>query len=493
MTLADERLKELGNLSQAEDERVLLRCRVAADLIHRGQYEAAREALAEVWAGVGQKPAMEQWPPAVEAEVLLQCGTLTGWLGSARNVSGAQDQAKDMLSEAARKFRPLDMLGKVSEAQYELGMCYWRLGAHDEARVVLKEALKPLADADVELKAKIHIRRTLVEISENRYHEALGILKEAEPVFESANDAAKGRWHGQKALILDMLATADGRADLFDSALLEYTAAIYHYELAKHERYCARNLNNLAMLLCKLGRYEEAHEQLDRAGFIFVKLKDPGDLAQVDETRARVLVAERKYKEAARVLAGAIQTFERGGESALLADALTLQGVVWARRGAYDESAGVLRRAADMAEGLGAQSAAGRALLTFVEEHGERRAIPPGEVYEAYLRADRLLRGTQDAEDVGRLRACSQAVMQRLAGVRIHDDNFSFYGAIHELEAKLIEQALDEARGSVVRAARLLGLKHQTFTSMLQSRHQKLLPKRTPRERRLKSIIRKDA
>ena len=187
-----------------------------------------------------------------------------------------------------------------------------------------------------------------------------------------------------------------------------------------------------------------------------------------------------------------IKTFEQGGESALLADALTLQGMVWARRGAFDESAVVLRRAADMAEGLGAQSTAGRALLTFVEEHGERRAIPPEEMYEAYLRADRLLTGTQDAEDVGRLRACSQAVMQRLAGVRIHDKNFSFYGAIHELEAKLIEQALEEAGGSVVRAARLLGLKHQTFTSMLQSRHQKLLSKRTPRERRLKSIIKKD-
>jgi tetratricopeptide (TPR) repeat protein len=493
MTLADERLKELDNLSLTEGERVLLRCRVAADLIHRGQYEAARDALAEVWPGVGQRPEVEQWPPAMAAEVLLQCGTLTGWLGSGCNVSGEQEQAKDMISEAARTFRSEGMLAKVSEAQYELGMCYWRLGAHDEARVVLKEALNPLTDVDVELNAKIHIRRTLVEISENRYRDALDILKKAELVFESANDAAKGRWHGQKALVLDMLATAEGRTDLFDSAVVEYTAAIYHYELAKHERYCARNLNNLAMLFCKLGRYEEAHEQLDRAGFIFTKLKDPGDLAQVDETRARVLVAERKYREASRVLAGAIQTFEQGGESALLADALTLQGVVWARRGAFDESAAVLRRAADMAEGLGAQSSAGRALLTFVEEHGERRAIPPEEVYEAYLRADRLLMGTQDAEDVGRLRACSQAVMRRLAGVRIHDKNFSFYGAIHELEAKLIEQALEESGGSVVRAARLLGLKHQTFTSMLQSRHQKLLSKRTPREKRLKSIIRKDA
>jgi hypothetical protein len=193
------------------------------------------------------------------------------------------------------------------------------------------------------------------------------------------------------------------------------------------------------------------------------------------------------------VLAGAIQIFEQGGESALLADALTLQGVVWARRGAYDESAVVLRRAADMAEGLGAQSSAGRALLTFLEEHGERRVFPPEDVYEDYLRADRLLEGTQDAEDVARLRACSGMVMRRLAGARIHDKNFSFYGAIHELEAKLIEQALEESCGSVVRAARLLGLKHQTFTSMLQSRHQKLLPKRTPAERRLKSIIRRDA
>jgi tetratricopeptide (TPR) repeat protein len=465
---------------------------VAADLIHRGQYEAAREALGELWLGVGQRPAVEEWPPAVEAEVLLQCGTLTGWLGSARNVSGAQEQAKDMLSEAARKFRSQEMLAEVSEVQYELGMCYWRLGAHDEARVVLKEALRPLADADLEFKAKIHIRRTLVEISEDRYHDALIILKEAEPVFESANDAAKGRWHGQKALVLDMLATAEGRADRFDSAVIEYTAAIYHYELAKHERYCARNLNNLAMLLYKLGRYDEAHEQLDRAGFIFTRLKDPGDIAQVDETRARVLLAERKYREAARFVAGAIQTFQQGGESALLADALTLQGVVWARRGAYDESAAVLRRAADMAEGLGAQSTAGRALLTFLEEHGERRVLPSEEVYGAYQRADRLLEGTQDAEDVGRLHACSHTVMHRLAGVQIHDKNFSFYTAVHELEAKLIEQALEEAGGSVVRAARLLGLKHQTFTSMLQTRHEKLLPKRTPREKRLKSIIKKD-
>ncbi len=358
---------------------------------------------------------------------------------------------------------------------------------------MMQDALKALTGEDVELKAKIHLRRTLVEISEDRYHDALIILTEAERVFESANDALKGRWHGQRAIIFLNLAETERRPDYADRAIIEFTAAIYHYELAKHERYCAGNLNNLAMLLYKLGRYKEAHEHLDRAGFIYTKLRDLGTLAQVDETRARVLVAERKYREAERVLAGAIRVFERGGESALLADALTLEGVVWARRGMFEESAAALRRAAEMGERLGAQSAAGRALLTLIEEHGERRALPPEEVYDAYLRADRLLEGTQDAEDAARLRASSRVVMRRLAGARIHDRNFSFYGAVHELEEKLIAEALEEAGGSVVRAARLLGLKHQTFTSMLHARHQKLLPKRTPRERRLKSIIRKDA
>lgn len=491
MTLAEERLSQLGNHSLTGEGRALLRCQVAAEFIHAGQYEAAVEALGELWPGVGERPDVEGMAPAVAAEVLLQCGTLAGLLGGARNVPGAQEKAKDLLTEAAREFLSRGNHRKASEAQAELGACYWRSGAHDDARVIMREALRHLTESDVELKAKIHIRRTLIEISENRYHAALGILKEAEPVFESASDALKGKWHGQKALVLDMLATAQGDAELFDNAVIEYTAAIYHYELAKHERYCAGNLNNLAMLLNKLGRYEEAHEQLDRAGRIFNKLNDAGNLAQVDETRARVLLAERKYGEADRTLAAAVGTFERGGESALLADALTLQGVVRARLGDYDGSAAVLRRAADMAEGLGAQSDAGLALLTFIEEHGERRAVAPDELYGAYLKADQFLEETQDPEDAARLRACARVVMRRLAGVRLHDKGFSFYGAVHELEARLIEQALEETAGSVVGAARLLGLKHQTFTSMLQTRHQELLGKRKPQVKRRRSIIKR--
>jgi tetratricopeptide (TPR) repeat protein len=493
MNVADDRLKELDNPSLTGNERILLRCRVAADLIHKGQYEAAQEALGELWLGVGQRPPVSKLLPAVEAEVLLRCGTLTGWLGSVRNISGAQEQAKDMLSEAERKFRSQGMPAKVSEAQYELGICYWRLGAFDESRLVMREALNPLADADVELKAKILIRRTLVEISENKYYDALNILKEAEPVFESANDALKGRWHGQKGLVLRRLAAAEGQPDYYDRAIIEYTAAIYHYEQAKHERYCGNNLNNLAFLLYKLGRYHGAHEQLDRAQLIFTKLKDSGNLAQVDETRARVLIAEKRYRDADRIIGGVIKTLEKGGESALLADALSIQGVVWARLGAYEASINILREAIKVAQESGALTQAGHAALTLIGEHGTSWRLPQEDLTAIFGRASNFLKGSQDIEDKERLLACAQIVIRRLSGMQLHDKNFSFYGAVLELEARLIEQALELEGGGITRAAERLGLKRQALAHMLQTRHKKLFSKRTPPTPRLRSIIKKDS
>lgn len=492
MTLADERLKELDNQSLNTNERVLLCCRVAGDLIHAGRYEVAREALGEWWRGVGGRPDVQELKPAAAAEVLLRCGALTGWLGSAGNVEGSQELAKDLISEAQRLFDSQGRREKASEAQYELGICYWRVGAYDEARLIMVEALKSLTDADVELKAKILIRRTIVELCENKFYEALKILDGARPVFESADEALKGRWHGQMGLVLARLADAEGDDSHTDRAIMEFTAAIYHYEQAGHERYCATNRNNVAMLLYRLGRYADAHEHLDRASEALLKLKDAGLLAQVDETRARVFLAEEKYVEADRVITCAVRALERGGASAYLSDALTIQGVARARLGAGEESIRILRRAMGAAEEAGALTNAGLAALALLEEHGESPELSRAEVYELYVRAETFLKGTQDAEDKDRLLACARVVMCRQMDTGLHDRSLSFYSAVQEFEQKLIEQALAEAGGSVTGAAKRLGLKHQTLICMLNKRHSGLQVKRTPPEKRLKSLIRKD-
>jgi CheY-like chemotaxis protein len=481
MRLTENYLKQLSDPNLTPDERALQRCRLAARFIHTGQYEAARDALGELWQGVGDRPDLKGLKPVIAAEVILQCGVLSGWLGSVRQIPEAQDKAKDLLSEALRRFQSQGQTAKVAEVYYELGMCYFRLGGYDDSRVILEEALTTLGGQNPELRAKTLIRRTLVEIWAGRYHDAWDVLEQAREFFEKSDDAVKGRWHCQMAIVLRRLATAEKRADYADRAIVEYTAAIYHFEQAGHERYCAYNLNNLAFLLYKLERHQEAHEYVERAVRLFERLKDDGLLAQVNETRARVFVAEGKYKEAGRVIAGVIKTFERGGEQALLADALTIQGVALARTGQHEKSVNVLRRALAVAQYSGASSNAGHAALALLEEHGGAGRLSEYDLYQAYRLADELLRDTQDAEDIARLRACARVVTRRLAGgAQLGEKDFSLRKAVLAYEARFIEHALRATQGRVTRAAAMLGIGYQSLVEILKGRHRKLQRWRTP-------------
>jgi two-component system chemotaxis response regulator CheY len=490
LNLTDERLKQLDNPQLTPDSRALIRCEVAAELVHVGQYEAAREALGELWQGIGHRPKLKGLTTAVHAEVLLQGGVVSGWLGTLHQVADAQEKAKDLLSESLRRFQSKGRKAKVAEAQYELGLCYFRLGAYDESRIVLDEAAGSLSEDDIQLKAKILTRRAFVELWAGRYHDALRVLEEAQSFFESGGDALKGRWHGQMGLVLRRLATAEGRTDYADRAIIEYTAAAYYFEQSHNESYCGRALNNLAFLLYKLARYDEAHENLDRAAVIFEHRNDEGATGQVKETRARVLLAEGRYKEASSIIAGAVRTFEEGGECALLADALIIQGVIWSRLGNHDTSIQVLRRALNIAQESGASSNAGVAALTLIEEHGSTR-LSEQELHSLYLRADSFLKDTQDAEEIVRLRACSRVVVQRLFTLRAYlgKEDFTLPKAVEAYEARLIEEALEVEQGSVTHAAKRLGVKHQTLSSILKKRHKHLLKKRTPFVPRRVSII----
>jgi tetratricopeptide (TPR) repeat protein len=470
------------HMSLAElTQDLLTRCAKASELIYAGRYEEAREVLGEAWRGVGVRPNVDSYPPEIAAEVLMQCGRLSGFLGNAR-AKDVQERARDLLTEALHIFQSLDNRAKASEAQYELSICYFRNGAYDEARIILYEAL---TDATPELQARSTIGKALLEIYIGRYEEAQNILNEARPLLEMASHAFKGMWHGHMGLVLRRL--AQGRIEFLDKAIIEFTAAIYHYEQAGHERYCGSNLNNLAMLLYKLGRYQEAYEHLDKAQKIFTRLKDAGNIAQVESTRAEALLAEERYEEASQVIIGVVNTLEKGGEKAFLADALTIKATVQARLKDFDRSLDTFRRTINLAENAGALSHAGRAALSMIEEHGAVR-LSEVAIYHLYRRADKLLAVTQDAEDITRLRACARIVVRKLFGPEL-DEHFTLPETVLNYEARFIEQALKEERGSVTRAARRLGISHQTLGAIIRTRHRNLRSKRSPEVKRKRSII----
>ena len=413
MTLAETLLHQLENSQLSRDERAQVRCQLAEELEQRGQYEAARNALGELWRGIGQRPGLEGLADLTAALVLLRTGTLSGWLASASQFGGGQEAAKDLITESIAIFETLGETTWVAAARSELGVCYWREGAFDEARVLFEDVFARLGKEDTELKARTLLRRIMVEFSTSRFNDAFRILTEAAPIFEtSKNDVLKGRFHGLFALVLRRLGTAEHNQDYIDRAIVEYTAATYHFAQAGHTLYRACDEINLGFLLYKIGRYRDAQEHLSQARRMFVSLKENSLTAQVDETRARLLLAQNLNAEAEKVIRGAVQTLERGGEQSLLAEALTTQGVVLSKLGRFDQSYVVLQRAIAVAQQAGALENAGRAALTLLEEHAEQ--MRDDERREVYRRADEWLASTQDAEDINRLRDCARRVMTNI-------------------------------------------------------------------------------
>jgi CheY-like chemotaxis protein len=345
MTPANQLLKRMADQSISHDERVRLRCRLAKELEETGNYEGAREAFGELWTRVDERPALNGLEEATAAEVLLRVGTLTGWIGSVRQIEDAQEIAKNLISESLSIFEGLQAGRKRAEAQTELAYCYWRQGAFDEARVILQEVLCRSAELDERIKAVALIRSAIVERSAKRFNDAFRFLSEAAPlVAEIGNDTSQGKFHNQFATILENLGRTEHRSDYIDRALIEYSAASYHFEQAGHRRYQACVENNLGFLFCTIGKYDEAHEHLNRARALFTSLQDNVHLAQVDETRARVFLAEGRVAEAARLVRAAVRTLERGGEQSLLAEARTTYGVALARLGRHAEALAALRQ-----------------------------------------------------------------------------------------------------------------------------------------------------
>jgi DNA-binding NtrC family response regulator/predicted negative regulator of RcsB-dependent stress response len=403
-------LRQLEDPTLNLSQRAELRCYLARELEAAGDYEAARGAMTELWQRIGERPQTDGLEQHVAAEVLLCTGLLTGWLGSAHQVAGAQEIAKDLMSESFRIFESLDMRAKAAEAQIEIALCYWREGAFDEARITLHNATGRLTSEDNELKALALLRSAIVEKSAKRLNDALHILNEAAPLIATCDSQTlEGNFHNTFAIVLRNLGTTEQRADYIDRALIEYAAASFHFEQAGHTRYRARVENNLGFLLFTLSRFDEAHEHLDHARRLFESLKDRGSVAQVDDTRARALLAQGRDREAEKIVQSAVRTLENGGEQGLLAEALTTHGIALARLGNDSQARFALQRAIKVAHVAGNRENAGLAALTMIEELGKR--LEPDEMSAIYEFADELLADSEYTQTLQRLREAARRVL----------------------------------------------------------------------------------
>jgi tetratricopeptide (TPR) repeat protein len=491
----------LGPLQSKVRSTTLLRakaaCQAARQFEKGGDYTSAYEALAEFWPDRSSQPDLSELDQSIAGELLLRAGALKGHESSGSLSVATQEAAKDLITRATEIFSTLGDSAKLAEAQGEMALCYWREGAYDEARINLVTALETAGEGDPELKSTLLMRAAIVEVDSQQFDQAVRLYDEARPVVEATgNHGLQGAFHNGYGLLLRKLATTRNREEYIDRALIEYAAASYHFEQAGNVRYVGRVEGNLGYLYFTLGKYKDAHEHLNCARNIFVRLKDLGAVAQVDETRARTLLGQGHPAEAERIIRSAVRVLERTGQQAVLAEALTTNGVALARLGNDGRARATFEQAIRVAEETGDLENAAHARLAIIEELGNR--LTAGDLISTYGRAISTLKTSQDPSSGKRLLSSAEvllAALERLEGPKddaatIRWQGFSLKKHVKASESAVIERALRDAGGSVSKAAKLLGFKHhQSLISLLNTRHKDLINMRSAARRRRRHIV----
>jgi len=472
----------------ANDE-ALLRCKTALEQKDRGDYVGGQEIMRPLWKRVGEHPKTTGLDPAVAAEVLLCVGILTSWIGSKNQIPDAQELAKNLITQSMTYFESSRDLTKFAVAQSEIAYCYWREGALNEARSWLYEALEKLTFEGA-ARARAVLKLSTVEWTAGRFHEALELLNNNEVLFRKiTNPTIKGGYHSELAIVHRNLATTENRLEYFRRAINEYKEAERQFRLAHNPMFRADVINNVGFLLFKLSRYKEAHKYLDEARRLTTRSKDKARTAQIDESRAQVLIAEAKLLDAERIARRAVSALKKSGHVCIMAEALITHGVALARLGRTAQARLIFRQAIEAAIDVNALNVAGLAALTLLEEIHE---LPPETLQASYRQAREWLANSQSpdiklrlADVAGRVVASIQTELSAAEATEILlTEPGGLRAQLEKHERVVIKRALAEVNGRVTHAASLLDMRYQSLAYIIERRHPDLLKKRTPVKRR---------
>lgn len=472
----------------ANDE-ALFRCKTALEHKDRGDYVGAHEAMRPLWKRVGERPKTSGLDPSVAAEVLLCVGVLTSWIGSKDQICDAQELAKNLITQSMTHFESSRDVPKAAIAQSEIAYCYYREGSLNEARSWLYEALKKLTFEGA-ARARALLKLTTVECSAARFHEALKLLNDNERLFRKfTNHTIKGGYHSELAIILRNLATTENQPEYFRRAINEYKEAERQFRLAHNPMFRADVINNVGFLMFKLSRFKEAHNYLNEARRLTTRFKDKARTAQIDESRAQVLIAEERLTDAERLARRAVSVLKKSGHFCMMAEALRTHGVALARLGRPTPAHFIFRQAIEIAHQVNALNIAGLAALTLIEEIQD---LPPENLRAAYRQAREWLANSQSPDIKLRLADVADRVVASIH-TELSDDRATeilltepggLRAQLEKHEGVVIKRALAQVGGRVTHAATLLEMRYQSLAYIIETRHPDLLRKRTPIRRR---------
>lgn len=384
-------------------------CALARQREEVSDYEGASQYLRSWWSP-SLPPKLNGLDQRSAAELLLRVGTLQGWLGSVRKTASWQRIAESYLTQSMALFQVLGENEKASEARIELGYCYYREGVFPLAKDTYLEALETLRNSgNDELEITAVIRLAIVERHAGRLKDALDVLQRAAAVLTEQHDHFLcGRFYAEYATTLKNLGNAENNDAMLQQALTAFDSAISHFRQAGNIRYCANMMNNLGYMLLGMDRLEQARPHLDEARSLFDSFGDAVRRAQVEETISQLLIKEGDFANGAIYIERAVEALRDSGEDAVLAEALTTQGLIYSRLDRGVEARYSFTEALHIAERCGDREGCGRAALGQLEEG--RALLSIVEQRELWSRAHQHLGASQQSDWQRRLREIKKRI-----------------------------------------------------------------------------------
>jgi tetratricopeptide (TPR) repeat protein len=281
-----------------------------------GRYDEAAKILSKYWKNTNESPDVSELNKAEQAEILLRCGSLAGYIGSCNQKKDAQELAQTLILEANELFYMSVKFEKRAECETYLALTYLRTGKLDVARNWISSAFKYDIDKTCEVRLYTHVLDGMILFREGKYTELVDKCKILEPLFrQSQFYILQGDFNNNYAYGLMELGYKNEALGRFDLAKQFYTKT-------KHYLYLALLENNLAVFFKREKIYTEAHKSAKSAREAFKKLGDKTREGYSIDTQAQIYLAEGNYKEALKCANEAVKMLSDGENYCYLANSM---------------------------------------------------------------------------------------------------------------------------------------------------------------------------
>ncbi len=281
-----------------------------------GRYNDAAKILSKYWKNTNERPDVSELNREEQAEILLRCGSLAGFIGSCSLKKDTQELAQTLITEANRLFWLSGNIERIAECETYMASTYQRLGQLSEARGWIDSAFRHELDEKSEVRLYTHVVDGIILSWEEKNFELVNKCKILEPLFRKSQFyVLQGDFNNNYAFGLMKLGYKN-------EALSRFELAKQFYTKTKHYLFLARVENNLAVFFKNEEVYDEAHKAAKSARENFKKLEDKTREGYSIDTQAQIYLAEGKYKEALKCANEAIKMLKKGENYCYLANSM---------------------------------------------------------------------------------------------------------------------------------------------------------------------------